>query len=448
MDAVGTTYFMGGVQGAPVMGTPLLSRFFRETPREAMAMSRLVKLNGSMTGKEAVVVGAGSSGRAAVRLLAFLGARVRMLERDASRLDGSFVSLARELGVEIVSGDHEAAQFRNADLVILSPGIPAARIQPLLPEGRSVELMAELELASRCVTEPILAVTGTNGKTTTVNLCAAMLQASGRKVFLGGNIGTPLSEYVLSTDKADVLVLEVSSFQLQTCSTFKPWAAVLINFSPNHLDWHADMEEYLTAKLNLFANQDEDDLAVFPSSLRQLVEERRPTRARIVYFGPERRFLCPGLPGEHNLANMEAAYQACRHFGVTESEAQRALGGMKGLPHRIERVGEVRGVLFVNDSKATTVDSLEAALKSFDRPIRLLAGGVFKGGDLKILLPAAPGAGARRGVVRRLAGNFRRGMAGWPASVLGADPGPGHAAAVGRCGAGRRDPAVPGHGQF
>jgi UDP-N-acetylmuramoylalanine--D-glutamate ligase len=265
--------------------------------------------------------------------------------------------------------------------------VPIASLQDFLPAQEPPEMLAELELAARYVTEPVVAVTGTNGKTTTVTLMDHLLRATGRKTFLGGNIGTPLSEYVLGEDKADVLVLEVSSFQLQGCRTFRPWVACLLNFSPNHLDYHKDMEEYLQAKLRLFANQQEEDLALFPEELRPLVEERAPTLARVVYFEPRRRFHVANLLGEHNRANVEAAYQAARYFGLTECEAQLSLNEFRPLPHRLEPVAELDGVLYVNDSKATTTEALRAALESFDRPVRLLAGGVWKGGDLEALLP-------------------------------------------------------------
>jgi len=213
------------------------------------------------------------------------------------------------------------------------------------------------------------------------------LEAAGKKVFTGGNIGTPLSEYVLGGEKADVLVLEVSSFQLQNIDTFHPAAAALLNFSANHLDFHADMEEYLAAKLRLFANQTESDLAVVPEAMRGELSTRAFTRARTVYFQARGRFAAPALPGAHNQANMEAALALCAHFGVTERTAREAMAVFTPAGHRLERVGEKGGVLFIDDSKATTVEALRAAIQSCDRPVRLLAGGVFKGGDLEGLVP-------------------------------------------------------------
>jgi UDP-N-acetylmuramoylalanine--D-glutamate ligase len=185
-----------------------------------------------------------------------------------------------------------------------------------------------------------------------------------------------------------VVVLEVSSFQLQNCRSFRPRVAVLLNFSPNHLDWHADMEEYLQAKLRIFARQDAGDLAVVPLEMKDELEGREFTRAARVYFVPTERFSAVSrLIGPHNKANMEAAWLAVRPFGVTEEQARAAVAAFSPKPHRLEAVAEVNGRLFVNDSKATTFEAVAAALRSFDRPVRLLAGGKYKGGDPALLVP-------------------------------------------------------------
>ncbi|MBF0481714.1 MAG: UDP-N-acetylmuramoyl-L-alanine--D-glutamate ligase [Desulfovibrionaceae bacterium] len=336
-------------------------------------------------GLAAVVLGAGASGLAAARLLASRGARVRLLDVNPGAVDAALESELTALGIAVRLGEHTAEDFQGARLVAISPGIPAAKLAHLMPAG--AELVSELELASRFTSEPILAITGTNGKTTTTMLASAILAAAGKKVFTGGNIGTPLSEHVLRGEKADALVLEVSSFQLQNISTFRPQAAALLNFSANHLDYHADMAEYLAAKLRLFVNQTPDDLAVAPEDMREVLSKTPFTRARTVYFAPRGRFEAPGLPGVHNQANMEAAYALCAHFGVDEKTAGQAMASFVPAGHRLERVGEKGGVLFIDDSKATTVEALRAAIESCDRPVRLLAGGVFKGGDLEGLTP-------------------------------------------------------------
>lgn len=334
-------------------------------------------------GELAVVVGAGRSGLAAARLLRRAGARVRLLDSNLKALAGREVLSAElaALGIDVQLGEHSAAQFAGATFVVPSPGMPVARLAGLVDTQVS-EILAEMELAWRYLDdEPVLAITGTSGKTTTASLAAAMLHEQGYSVFLGGNIGTPLSEYVLGGKKADVLVLEISSFQLQACTTFCPRAGILLNITPNHLDYHKDMAEYTEAKFRLFRCQDEGDLAVLGEDLQALADAHR-LKARKVFVKASERFPTSCLMGAHNRINEEAAWQACRLFGVTEASATRAVERFQPLPHRLERVRELGGVLYVNDSKCTTVSALQVALEAFDRPVRLLCGGKFKGGDL------------------------------------------------------------------
>jgi UDP-N-acetylmuramoylalanine--D-glutamate ligase len=343
---------------------------------------------GELAGTRAAVVGAAASGKAAALLLARLGAAVRLLDRKPDALAADDASALRQAGVELDLGPHHAGQFAGVSLVVLSPGVMLPPLLPLLPAGDAApEVVSELELAGRYSPGRVLAVTGTNGKTTTSGLAAHVLQSVGLKVFLGGNYGTPLSQYVLDGREADVLVIEVSSYQAQYCASFRPDVAVLLNFSPNHLDHHADMAEYLDAKLNLFAHMRPEDLAVLPAAMRADLGERHFTRARIKWFESTDRFESERLPGAHNQANMEAVFQATQRFGVDERCMRDALDTFEPLPHRLQRLGAARGVTFVDDSKATTVDALRAALESFDGGVLLLAGGVYKGGDLASLGP-------------------------------------------------------------
>jgi UDP-N-acetylmuramoylalanine--D-glutamate ligase len=340
-----------------------------------------------LRGHLAVVVGAGASGRAAARLLCRLGATVRLLEKKAEAATDELRREADATGYELRLGEHGPTDFAGANLVVPSPGVRAANLAPVLLDCPTAQIVSELELASWFTDIPIIAVTGTNGKTTTVMLVSHLLEAAGRTVFTGGNIGTPLAEYVLAGNPADVAVLEVSSFQLQLVKSFRPRVALLLNFSPNHLDWHADLDEYLDAKLNIFAAQRPEDTAILPVDMRETLAGRRFTRAAITWFSSLGRFSCPRLHGAHNQENMEAAYLACQAFGVTEEQAKAAFADFVPAPHRLQIIGEKGGVLFVDDSKATTVTAMEAAIKSCDRPVRLLAGGVFKGGDLAALVP-------------------------------------------------------------
>jgi UDP-N-acetylmuramoylalanine--D-glutamate ligase len=348
-------------------------------------------------GETAVVVGTGRSGLAAAALLAHLGCVVRLA--DSGTVSQEVRELSEVRGWDLRTGEHCAEQFTGAGLVVLSPGVNRRRLEPWLGHLKTEQVIAELELALGFVDEPIIAVTGTNGKTTTTTLIGRFLEATGRRVFVGGNIGTPLSSYVLEClkaadvrsssgfEKADNLVLEVSSFQLLNTSSLRPNVGVLLNVSPNHLDYHRDMEEYLQAKLSLFARQKLDDTAIFPEELRDLVQMRHVTQARSVYFSAQSGLTCPALPGRHNQANIAAAFQACLPFGLTHAVAQSVLNEFTGLPHRLQIVAERGGVEFVDDSKGTTVQALRAALEAFDRPVLLLAGGVFKGGDLAALKP-------------------------------------------------------------
>ncbi len=339
-------------------------------------------------GAKVVVLGAGRSGMAAVRLLAREKANVCLIESNAKNIDVAFAAEIQNSGVEIICSEHGAEHFVGVDYIIPSPGIPVTGILPLLPKTNAPEILAEMELASRYLQgEKILAITGTSGKTTTVSLAAAMLHAHGLKVFLGGNIGTPLSEYVLSGDRADVLVLELSSFQLQTCTTFRPHVAVILNITENHLDYHKDMQEYIDAKLAIFAQQGVNDVAIIHESLASIME-KQPIKPKITWLCQgENSFEKARLVGEHNVLNMEAAWLACKEFGVSHANAAKAVAEFAPLEHRLESVREFKGVLYVNDSKCTTTSSLKVALEAFDRPIILLCGGKFKGGDLVGLRP-------------------------------------------------------------
>ncbi|MFO7727764.1 MAG: UDP-N-acetylmuramoyl-L-alanine--D-glutamate ligase [Desulfonatronovibrio sp.] len=335
-----------------------------------------------LKGHNVAVVGAGRSGLSAAALARALGARVRILERN-EHFDKDKLAGPQFDGVEIIIGEHEKRHFADAHMVVISPGIPIKTVKDLVPGG--TKIFSELEFASWFVHEPIIAVTGSNGKTTTTMLIAHALQKMGKKVFAGGNLGTPLSEYVLNRDNCDLLVLEVSSFQLEGCSGFHPRVGIFLNFSVNHLDHHLDEQEYFMAKAGLFARQNENDLAVIALELKQEIEQLDVLKCRRVYFVPSERFSCPRLSGEHNQANMEAAFLACRYFGMEESLFSQALNDFTPPPHRQEIFLKYDRKIFVNDSKATTVEAVSAALKTFDPPIRLLAGGVYKGGDFSEL---------------------------------------------------------------
>lgn len=335
-------------------------------------------------GCKAVVVGTGRSGQAAARLLHSLGASVRIVNMNEESVPEPFRKTIAECGFETAFGPHTAEQFAGADVVVPSPGVAMRKLEAFIP-ARAV-VLAEMELAWSCVPHiPAIAVTGTNGKTTTVRLCDAMLRKAGKRVFLGGNIGTPLSEFVLEKQQADILVLEVSSFQLQTCRHFRPSVGVLLNITEDHLDYHEDMQEYIDAKLQIFANMQQGDTALFGEGVQKLAMNSKCSglaQATSQVFSDTGQFAQASLKGVHNRLNMEAAFAATSCFGVTLEQALAAVEDFSTAPHTLEAVAKGRGVLFVNDSKATTVDSVRAALESFAEPVLLLAGGHYKGGDL------------------------------------------------------------------
>lgn len=341
-------------------------------------------------GEQAVVVGSGASGLAAARLLHLIGAKVRVLDKNPAGFSEYFKEKAQAYGFELISGEHKAEHFADAALVVPSPGVPMAVLEPILAQAGNPACIAELELASRFADESIIAVTGTSGKTTTVSLIAAMLEEAGKMVFLGGNIGTPLADYILEREtgapKANVLVLEVSSFQLQGTRAFHPHVALLLNLSENHLDQHKNMAEYREAKFMIFRNQTPTDIAILGEDLFAEMHQRH-LKARVEYFAATERFADTALLGRHNKANLEAAFMAVSEYGVTQAQAASAAANFKPMPHRLEMVGNFDGILYVNDSKCTTVEALRVALQSFERPVLLLAGGVFKGGDLEGLRP-------------------------------------------------------------
>ena len=336
-----------------------------------------------LAGQQVTVAGAGRSGRAAAVLAASCGARVRLVEANPQALSAPVRENLQDKGIQVCTGAHTPEHFAGSDLLVLSPGIALSRLSPFCP--RDLPVISELELALGQVHTPIIAVTGTNGKTTTVSLIAHILTAMGRSCFLGGNIGTPLSEFVCSGQPVEVLVLEVSSFQLEHTRSLHPRVGVWLNFSENHLDHHADVQEYWQAKRSLFANQQGEDVALIHTSLWPWLQDSDLTRGMVRIFDQEDGFALDQLPGGHNTSNMQAAALACQPWGVTAQDAFQAMRSYSPHPHRLQRVGERQGVLFVNDSKATTVHALQAALDSFQRPIHLLAGGRFKGGDLRSL---------------------------------------------------------------
>jgi UDP-N-acetylmuramoylalanine--D-glutamate ligase len=357
-----------------------------------------------------VVVGAARSGIAAAELLVRRGARVTLTE---SRSTFDQAGRLRGLGVELELGGHRAPTLEAADLIVASPGV--ALEQPVFDgaRARGVETIGELELAWRWVKGPVIAVTGTKGKSTTTTLVGRMLRAAGRDALVGGNIGVPLSAHVDQSTPDTIHVVETSSFQLETTTTFRPWIALWLNVAADHLDRHPTIEAYADAKARIFANQTTADWAVVNADDPVVMAKAAETRAQRVSFSPsgsiEDGFAADGgwivrrtatgverlvpvsaveLTGRHMLHNVIAAV-AVAHIAGAEPEAMvAALHGFRGLEHVMEPVATIGGVRFVNDSKATNVEAARRSIESFDGPVVAIIGGQFKGGDLRELRTA------------------------------------------------------------
>jgi len=354
-----------------------------------------------------VVVGAARSGIAAAELLVRRGARVTLTDTRSSFEQASHL---RERGVELEVGGHRAATLEAAELIVASPGVALEQQVFDGARARGVEMIGELELASRWINGPVIAVTGTKGKSTTTTVIGRMLHAAGREVLVGGNIGVPLSAQVDDSTETTVHVVEVSSFQLETTTTFRPWIALWLNLAADHLDRHPSLEAYADAKARIFANQTPADWAVVNADDRVVMEKAAHIAATRVLFSPsgeiEQGFVAEDgwilkrtstgherlipvsdveLAGRHMLHNVVAAAAVASIAGAGPSAMSDALRGFHGLEHVMEPVATVRGVRFVNDSKATNVEAARRSIESFDGPVVAIVGGQFKGGDLREL---------------------------------------------------------------
>jgi len=370
--------------------------------------------------KNIVIVGAGRSGLAAARYCLGHGAHPILNDhRNRDELAGR-LSDFEELGIPLRLGSHSPESFSDADGVILSPGVPT-NIEALLSlRDRGIPIIGELELAGSLVQAPIVAVTGTNGKSTTVSLIHAMLGASERKSALGGNIGKPFIELVEEEPDADVFVIEVSSYQLETIDRFRPHIAVLLNITPDHLSRHRNLAGYAAAKGRLFINQEHDDWAVYNADDSEVVSVASGSRARRLPWSL-RRALSPGLyrkgslaiwfreghqetydlsqfalSGDHYAEDALAAIAAARLAGASIDGVQSTLDCFRGLPHRFETLGTCRGITFINDSKATNVDAAVRAVQGVPSgKLILLAGGEDKGASYQPLREALIGQHAK-----------------------------------------------------
>jgi UDP-N-acetylmuramoylalanine--D-glutamate ligase len=350
-----------------------------------------------------LVIGLRRSGMAAIKLLARHGARINANDQASVAQLGPVLLEASRFTEKIEAGGHKADWFARADLIVVSPGVPLTAKEFDLARKNEVPIVSEIELASWFVDTPILAVTGTDGKSTTTALTGELLQSSGLSVFVGGNIGRPLSELPLSGESYDVAVVELSSFQLEAIHDFHPRATAITNLSLDHQDRYGSFEQYVSAKSNVFSNMGPDDAAILNAADATVVRHYSHLPSPIQWFGDVRK---PGafiaadtleirtpknnlslgieafsLPGPHNRENLMAASLLALAGGATAEGLRKGIASFKGLAHRQENVGESGGILYINDSKATSPGATATALKAAGRPIILLMGGRDKGGD-------------------------------------------------------------------
>jgi UDP-N-acetylmuramoylalanine--D-glutamate ligase len=370
------------------------------------------RANIKIRGRKIIVLGLALSGVAAAKLAARQGADVFVSDnQDTSELQGTLTDL-KELGINGELGQH-SNQIYDADLWIISPGIP--QDSELVQKGhhKGISIVSEIEFASWFTEAPILAITGSNGKTTTAHLLAEMIQTDDLHGLLAGNVGIPFSAMVLkdleNPDAKRVWILEISSFQMEFITHFKPYIAIFLNITPDHLNRYPSMKEYIAAKMKMWSRQTAEDFIVYNADDTILVEEIAESTSRKIAFGldhhpeaifqPNRTKIYTeehatliemnqlALPGKHNLANALAAATAAHLMGIPNKFISATMSQFSGVPHRLESVAEINGVTYINDSKATNLDAVQVALKSFSQPIILLLGGLDKGGDFRSLLP-------------------------------------------------------------
>ncbi|PYP88495.1 MAG: UDP-N-acetylmuramoyl-L-alanine--D-glutamate ligase [Candidatus Angelobacter sp. Gp1-AA117] len=360
--------------------------------------------------KRVLVVGLGRSGVAAAIFLQQQGARVTVSDtRTEAELQKEIPALL-DRGISLETGRHAERTFRDQDLIVVSPGVPSD--QPQLQHARTlgIPVIGEVELACRFLQGKIIAITGSNGKTTTTTLVGEILGKSGRKTLVGGNIGTPVISLAGQSSPDSFVVLEISSFQLETIQQFRPWIAAILNITPDHLDRHGTFQAYVDAKARIFENQQASDFAVLNAddptsaglksklkgasywfSRKQGVENGACLKNDQIVFlsnGQETEVLPVSdihLKGAHNLENVLAAVCVGMIAGCEPQQVRKAVAEFRGVEHRLEPVATLNGVSFYNDSKATNVDATIKALESFPGNIHIILGGKDKGSDYTVL---------------------------------------------------------------
>ncbi len=365
---------------------------------------------------DVVVVGLARSGIAAARFLAVRGAAVVAVDSKPEHELPQEALALRDAGVRLELGPHRAPTFASASLVVVSPGVPWELAELEAARHAGVPVIAEIELAFRHLKGRLCAITGTKGKSTTTAALGAMLRAAGMDARVGGNIGAPLIGLVEGATEATAFAVEVSSFQLEGVTSFRPDVAVWLNLSPDHLDRHPSLEAYVAAKARVFANQRPEDWAVVNADDPVVLEQARRARARQLLFRVTGEPLASGdgayfeqgqarlrqggrvetlfdrgdvvLPGAHLAGDLLVAAAAARLLGAPPEAIARAVRGFRGVEHVLEHVATIDGVAYYNDSKATNVEAARRSLEAFSAPVVVILGGRYKGGDFSELLPS------------------------------------------------------------
>lgn len=363
-----------------------------------------------LNNKKVLVVGLGKSGVASALFLNALGAHVTVSDSKTEDQLREEIPVLLDHGIAVETGGHGDRTFRNQDLIVVSPGVPVDAAPLVQARAQGETVIGEVELAAQFLRGPIVAITGSNGKTTTTSLIGEIVAAGGFATAVGGNIGTPAVSLVEHATPKTVVVLEISSFQLETIRTFRPRVAVILNVTPDHLDRHRTFETYVSAKARIFENQTSDDFSVLNADDPTCVEMMQRTKAQVVWFSRRKQvssgafvengrvlFRSSGaqhqimqvseipLKGAHNLENVLAAVCAGMLMGCQPEQIREAVRAFKAVEHRLEYVATIRGVQYFNDSKATNVDATIKAIESFPANIHLILGGKDKGSDYSVL---------------------------------------------------------------
>jgi UDP-N-acetylmuramoylalanine--D-glutamate ligase len=382
-----------------------LFRVFR-----ASVVNKMFRPGMNLRNQRALVVGLGKSGVASALFLAARGAKVSVSDAKSQEQLRGEIPVLLDHGISVETGQHGERTFRDQDLIVVSPGVPFDVPQLVHARERGIPVIGEVELAARFLKGHIVAITGSNGKTTTTTLVGEILRAAARDALVGGNIGTPVITFVDRATADSWVVLEISSFQLETIETFHPHIALVLNVTPDHLDRHRTFDNYVAAKARIFENQTTSDFAVLNADSEACVGMASSAKAPVRWFSRLKEvesgaFVRNGdivwrdvrgeamvmsvseikLKGAHNIENVLAAVCAGMLAGVPPEQIRSAVAEFKAVEHRLEFVATVRGVDYYNDSKATNVDATIKAVESFPGRIHLILGGKDKGSDYTVL---------------------------------------------------------------